>query len=191
MTEAVSDIEGEEEIDEDIPEVAIAGVSVRARNVSAGMSSLDQVNMRDVFERLAIVMRTIPQFFWGAFAGALRVALDECVTRQVIRRASPELGSCSSCYPRCYSGDLRVEARSRGNKCKLVATLSTQVRGEASSTTACALHTRLPLRERVPQAEARAWTRFGSTRSEGVAVGSNGRMFSRTAGSRRGTSCSR
>ena len=45
-----SDIGGEEESDEDIPEVAIAGVSVRARNVSAGMSSLDQVNMRDVFD---------------------------------------------------------------------------------------------------------------------------------------------
>ena len=37
-----SDIEGEEEIDEDIPEVAIAGVSVRPRNVTTGMSSLDQ-----------------------------------------------------------------------------------------------------------------------------------------------------
>ena len=73
-----SDIEGEEEIDEDIPEVAIDGVSVR--DVSAGLSSLDQVNMRDVFERRAIVivMRTIPQFLRGAFAAGLRVALDEC-----------------------------------------------------------------------------------------------------------------
>ena len=70
-------------------------------------------------------MRTIPQFF--------RVALDECawVTRQVIKRGSPELGSCSSCYPGCCSGDHLVEARSRGNKCKLVATLSTQVRGDS------------------------------------------------------------
>ena len=121
---------------------------MRARNVSAGMSSLDQVNMRDVFERRAIVMRKNPP---PSSSGALLQQLSRLlltsahwVTRWVIRRGSPELGSCSSCCPGCCSGDLRVEARSRGNKCKLVATLSTQVRGEASSTTVCALHIRVP-----------------------------------------------
>ena len=118
---------------------------MRARIVSAEMSSLDQVNMRDVFERRAMVMRTIPQFFRGAFAASgLFSTSAHWVTRQVIRRGSAELGSCSSCCPGGHSGDLRVEAKSQGNKCKLVATLSTQVRGEASSTTACTLHTRLP-----------------------------------------------
>ena len=110
-----------------------------------------------------------PSVLPGAFAASgLFSTSAHWVTRQVIRRGSPELGSCSSCCPGCHSGDLRVEATSRGNKRKLVATLSTQVRGEASSTTTCALHT--GFRERVPQAEARAWRRFGSTRSEGVAV---------------------
>ena len=41
-------------------------------------------------------------------------------------------------------------------------------------------------RERVQQAEARAWGRFGLARSGGIAVGSNGRV-NRTVGSRRGT----
>ena len=52
----VSDIKGEEEIDEDIP------------GCNRWSVSLDPVNMRDVFERRAIVMRTIPSW----------VALDEC-----------------------------------------------------------------------------------------------------------------
>ena len=93
---------------------------------------VDQVNMRDVFERRAAVMRTPSSS--GAFSQQLSGWLSmsaHWVMRQLIRRGSPVLGSCSSC-PGCYSGDLRVEARSRGSKCKHV------------PTRVCALHIRHP-----------------------------------------------
>ena len=41
------------------------------------MASLDMVDMREVFRRRAVVMRTVPVFLKGAFKAAFRVALEE------------------------------------------------------------------------------------------------------------------
>ena len=41
------------------------------------MASLDMVDMREVFQRRAVVMRTVPVFLKGAIQAAFRVVLEE------------------------------------------------------------------------------------------------------------------
>ena len=73
--EGLSEVEGEEE--EFVPERAPVDIDVRARTIAVGMASLDMVDMHEVFQRRAMVMRTVPVFLKGAFKAALRVALEE------------------------------------------------------------------------------------------------------------------
>ena len=58
--DGASDIEAEH-TEEEIPELA-----ARIRNIAAGMTSLDAVNIKTVFERRAPVMRSSPHFLWEA-----------------------------------------------------------------------------------------------------------------------------
>ena len=67
--------EGEEE--EFVPERAPVDIDVRARTIAVGMASLDMVDMREVFQRRAVVMRTVPVFLKGAFKAAFGVTLEE------------------------------------------------------------------------------------------------------------------
>ena len=66
----LSEVEGEEE--EFVPERAPVDIDVRARAIAVGMASLDMVDMREVFRRRAVVMRTVPVFLRGAFKAASR-----------------------------------------------------------------------------------------------------------------------
>ena len=70
-----SEVEGEEE--EFVPERAPVDIDLRARTIAVRMASLDMVDMREVFRRRAVVMRTVPVFLKGAFEAAFRVALEE------------------------------------------------------------------------------------------------------------------
>ena len=53
-----------------------------SRAMAAGFRSLDEVNLEDVFEVRALVMKSIPKFLRGVFRGALKVSLQEIVRGQ-------------------------------------------------------------------------------------------------------------
>ena len=47
------------------------------RTMSQGFASLDCVNLEEVFQVRALVMKTVPMFMRGAFRAALKVGLEE------------------------------------------------------------------------------------------------------------------
>ena len=44
-----------------------------------GFASLDEFDLRTVFQRRAVVMRTVPPILRGQFRNTLRVAMDEAI----------------------------------------------------------------------------------------------------------------
>ena len=59
--EGASEGEEHEEVPFETVEDPISG-EVRARNVSVGLQSLDEVEMKEVFKRRAVVMKSVPPF---------------------------------------------------------------------------------------------------------------------------------
>ena len=74
----VSDAEGED-IREPVAPTEPVGVDFRGRPPVRAFASLDSVNLVEVFNRRANVMRAVPLVFRGAFRSALKLAMQEIV----------------------------------------------------------------------------------------------------------------
>ena len=74
-TESVPDPEFESEEVRVEPEVRFE----REHNFQAAFVSLDGINIMEMFETRAQVMRTVPFFMRGVLRGGFRVAIDEVV----------------------------------------------------------------------------------------------------------------
>ena len=74
----VSDAEGED-IREPVAPTEPIGVDFRGRPPVRAFASLDSVNLVEVFNRRAHVMRAVPLVFRGAFHSALKLAMQEIV----------------------------------------------------------------------------------------------------------------
>ena len=66
------------------PETVPAGPfvlgAVVGRRLNEGLASLDLVDLQEVFESRASVMRTVPLFLREAFSAAMRLALQQIIS---------------------------------------------------------------------------------------------------------------
>ena len=64
--------------EEDGPDLRIGGV--KARQISEGMESMDEVILGDILKIRALVMKSVPKFVRGPFRMACSVAFDHHAT---------------------------------------------------------------------------------------------------------------
>ena len=63
---------------------------VQARNISVGLQSMDEVDLRDVFMMRPIIMKSVPPFMRSCFKSAIRVACKTIVQGRVANNAELE-----------------------------------------------------------------------------------------------------
>ena len=77
----------------------------------AALRSLDDLDLSEIFQRRAVVMKTVPHFLRGPFRNAMKVVLEEIMTS----RDRNGRGRRSCCCPGCFStedvGADRLEGR--------------------------------------------------------------------------------
>ena len=61
-----------------------------ARDSTAGFASLDEVDLAEVFEVRACVMKSIPKFMRGAYRGAMKLSLQEIQRGSVVNNSTVE-----------------------------------------------------------------------------------------------------
>ena len=67
---------GVEHVEEEIPELESLAIPARIRNIAAGMTSLDAVNIKTVFERRASVMRSVPHVLSGCLPSSVQGSIE-------------------------------------------------------------------------------------------------------------------
>ena len=74
--------------DDDIPvfEDIVEVVMARTAGFSDGLASLDVIDPRTVFECRALVLRSVPRFLHGPFRNVLKIALEECLSPEILRQ---------------------------------------------------------------------------------------------------------
>ena len=75
--DAMVDIPLEDPVEMDFP---------RAGALREGLESLDLVDVRSLFENRASVFKSVPKFLHGPFRNALKFALEECLSLEVLRQ---------------------------------------------------------------------------------------------------------
>ena len=75
--DAMVDIPLEDPVETDFP---------RAAALREGHESLDLVDPRRLFENRASVFKSVPKFLHGPFRNALKFALEECLSLEVLRQ---------------------------------------------------------------------------------------------------------
>ena len=77
VRDGVSKGDGEVEHTEETPAPSPVSLNLQRLDMSEGLRSLDEVDLEEIFERRAAVLRTMPKFVQGSFRSALRVAFEE------------------------------------------------------------------------------------------------------------------
>ena len=79
--------EGDSQVEEEEPEPSLTQpvrIAPRRLDISHGLQSLDGVDLKTMFSRRGVVMKSVPKFLQGAWRAALRIVLEEVSTgRQV------------------------------------------------------------------------------------------------------------
>ena len=81
-----SEASGEEIVDS-LPEVEVFMPNLRAAGFRAAFAALHEVDLPLMFERRAVVMRSIPFFLRGPYRNAMLLALEEICASEALRRA--------------------------------------------------------------------------------------------------------
>ena len=81
-----SEASGEEIVDS-LPEVEVFMPNLRAAGFRAAFAALDEVDLPLMFERRAVVMRSIAFFLRGPYRNAMLLALEEICASEALRRA--------------------------------------------------------------------------------------------------------
>ena len=75
--------EGDSQVEEEEPEPSFpqpVSIAPRRLDVIHGLQSLDGVDLKAMFSRREVVMKSVPKFLQGAWRAALRIALEEVCT---------------------------------------------------------------------------------------------------------------
>ena len=65
MRDGVSEGQGEVEHTEETPAPPPVSLNLRRLDTAEGLRSLDEVDLEEIFERIAAVLRTVPKFLQG------------------------------------------------------------------------------------------------------------------------------